>query len=238
MQTTLKLLTKSQAAFRHQALNLAEDYPTLYFWTVTFYTLHADFEAFQLFSRFLNHLQKVVGKGWGGVRVAELHKEHGVHFHLVVTERLAADLVRRVGRCYGIGRVNVKVVHDVPGAIDYLAKYLTKKGEAPKTKTGRTARRWATFGQVKRRTRVKDMENASDYWLYRVSNNLPWISYRAEILLKRAWLIGEQQFKSCWFCLRRNLWRDAWGLATEKAIATGLGAIVWRDYSLEFQAPF
>lgn len=267
-------LNKSQAAFRHQVLNLAEDYDHLYFWTVTFYTLHPDWECFGMFRRFLDHLQKVLPGNWGGVRVAELHKEHGVHFHLVVTERLAADFVRRVGRCHGIGRVHVEVVKDKRGAEDYLAKYLTKQFAAPKTTPTRkvtahvfsfgfahvfsmvaenevrqrNARRWASFGKTKRRTRVKDMENASDYWLYRKTHNLPWLGYAPECYLRRAWVFdvdntAAHTLKKCWFYLKKNhpnIPSEAVALATGRAVATDLGPAVWRSREIELgpAAPF
>lgn len=262
------MLTKTQAAFVFQAQKLFEDHPQLYFWTVTFSTLHADWECAALFRSFLNHLREVMGRtGWGGVRVSELHQEHGVHYHLLVTERLAADLVRRVGRCHGIGWVKVKMVYDIKGAIDYLIKYLHKQKEGPKTQPRRkittavwsigfanallivasdyerqrNGRRWASFGDI-RRTRVKDVECDSPMWRFRKQHNLPFLTYRAEVILNRAWLMGEASFKSCWFALKRALLRaeegfqDAIKLATEQLFSTTNGLLVERapwDYAHE-----
>jgi len=129
-------MTKTRAAFTLSARLLCEHYPKLYFWTVTFAVLHDDWEASRLFSAFLNNLRQEVGRtGWGGLRVVELHKEHGVHYHLLVTERLAVDLVRRIGRCYGIGRIQVARVweSEYTEAINYLAKYLSKQKDSPRT---------------------------------------------------------------------------------------------------------
>lgn len=242
--------TKSQAAFWHQCQNLFEDNRELYFWTVTFYTLHADWECMELFSNFLNHLKKVMGPGWGGIRVAELHENHGVHFHLIITQRLAADIVRRVGRCHGIGRVHVKRIWDAQGAIDYLSKYLAKQKDAPRTKPRRkvhaavisfgfahalaviaeerekqrSVRKWATFGDV-RRSRVKDMINDSPVWQFRREHNLPFLSFIPdEVILRHAWYTASNtHFKSCWFALRQNRVADAILLANEKLRPAGNG---------------
>lgn len=209
---------KSAQAFIFQALNLFEDHKDLYFWTLTFYHVHSDWECHKRFSNFLRHLRKVVGRGWGGVRVSELHEEHGVHFHLIVSERLAADLVRRVGRCYGFGRVHVERVFDQRGAIDYLAKYLTKQRDHPKTESGRSCRKWASFGDI-RRTRVKDMENAGTYWRFRKARNLPWTSWRQEHLIDRSWIISEDQAELCHnYALQGDNQMQCY-LATEKYLA-------------------
>lgn len=214
---------------------LCEKFPKLYFWTVTFACAQSDWEGSRKFSLFLKHLQDVVGRtGWGGLRVVELHREHGVHYHMLVTERLAADLVRRVGRCYGIGRVQVDRVHDFDDAIDYLAKYLSKQRRGPRTEQrqeivarmegpfvewdvkfvkARSLRRWAAFGDIPR-TRIKDLVNESPMWVYRREKNLPFLTYRAEKILQRCWDHGEQAFRSAWFALRR----DETQTATEIAI--------------------
>jgi len=222
------MLTKSKAAFLLSAQQLAEKYEHLYFWTVTFYTLHADWEASHMFTSFLNHLREVVGRdGWGGLRVAELHQEHGVHFHLIVTERLAADLVRRVGRCHGIGRVHVEMVHDKAGAAAYLAKYLSKQYEAPKTKSGRNMRRWAAFGDVPR-TKIKDLVNDSPMWIYRRNLDLPFLNFPEEIILQRCWLLDDTgaTMKAAWFNMR------AAGRVTQDAVSMALGKLEVRgtDY--------
>jgi len=173
----------------------------VYLWTVTFSALHSDWECGKLFRAFLNHLREVVGRtGWGGVRVCELHREHGVHYHLLVTERLAVDLVRRVGRCHGIGRIHV--VRADEGSAAYLAKYLSKKGEGPRGQRGGSMRRWAAFGDVES-TRCKDVVLESPMWAYRRQRGLRWRGYQQEWILSAAWDRGEDVFLSAWCSLGR-----------------------------------
>jgi len=243
-------MTKTRAAFTLSARQLCEKYPRLYFWTVTFCTLKSDWEASARFSAFLNHLREVVGRtGWGGLRVVELHKEHGVHYHLLVTERLAVDLVRKVGRCHGIGRVQVGRVweHEYEEAINYLAKYLSKQKEAPRTegrfeivavKDGpfvewgikivkpRAMRRWAAFGDIPR-TKVSDMVNDSPMWVYRRENKLGWLnSFADEHVLNRCWDHGPEHFRAAWFACRRSRGHeDSRDIAIGKLVVGPLGVM-------------
>lgn len=222
------MITKTRAAFMLTAQGLFEKFPRVYFWTVTFATVHSDWESSELFSKFLHHLRAVVGKGWGGVRVVELHREHGVHYHLLVTERLAVDLVRRVGRCYGIGRIHV--CRAKPEACLYLGKYLSKQKNGPKTKTGRNARRWAVFGEVPR-TRVSDLINDSPMWVFRREHKLHYLGYWQEKILGRCWDRGERNFKMAWHILRGgSCVQDAFAIAEGKMEVGPEGKLVvrWR----------
>src|ERR1039458_3082986 len=92
-------MTKTRAAFELTAERLFDGGNDVYFWTFTFSVIHSDWDGSALFREFLNHLRMVLGGDWGGVRVVELHKEHGVHYHALVNRRLAVDIVRRVGSC-------------------------------------------------------------------------------------------------------------------------------------------
>lgn len=208
-------MTKTKAAFQLTAQGLFEKFPRVYLWTVTFACVQADWEGSKRFSAFLKHLREVVGKGWGGVRVAELHREHGIHFHMLVTERLAVDLVRRVGRCHGIGRIHVCRAR--PEAGGYLAKYLSKQKEGPRHESGRKMRRWAAFGEVPR-VRVSDLVNDRPMWIYRREKGLPFLNYKAEKILERAWDYGERAFTTAWWCLKGGTLQ---GEAAAIAIATG-----------------
>lgn len=185
------------------AQTLFREYPKIYMWTLTFAAVQTDWEGSKLFSAFLNHLRQVVGRtGWGGLRVVELHREHGIHYHLLVTERLAVDLVRRIGRCYGIGRIHV--CRAQPHSAAYLAKYLSKQKKGPITQSGRNMRRWAAFGDVPR-TRIKDLINESPMWLYRRQNTLPFLSYRHEIFLWSIWdLHDPQTFKAAYYLAKSD----------------------------------
>src|SRR5262245_50167229 len=125
---------KSRIAFQMTAERLFEPGFRVYFWTFTFYELQADYVAMKRFRAFLNHLQKVFKDcKWGGVRVAELHKDHGVHFHALINRRLPVEIVRNVAKCYGMGRIHVKVADK--GAAKYLTKYLWKQRQAPISET-------------------------------------------------------------------------------------------------------
>lgn len=208
-------MTKTKAAFQLTAQGLFERFPRVYMWTVTFACVQSDWEGSKRFSAFLKHLREVVGKGWGGVRVCELHKDHGVHFHMLVTERLAVDLVRRVGRCHGIGRIHVCRARPESGA--YLAKYLSKQKEGPRHESGRKMRRWAAFGEVPR-VRVSDLVNDRPMWVFRREKNLPFLNYKAEKILERCWDYGTTAFTTAWSCLKG---RTMEGEAAAMAIAMG-----------------
>ena len=162
-----------------------------------------------MFSAFLKHLRNVLEGDWGGVRVAELHKEHGVHYHALINRRLSVDVVRRVARCHGIGRIFVEVA-DNNGAA-YLSKYLSKQRAGPLCRSGRRARRWASFGPI-RKTRVCDVVNDSPMWVYRRANNLPFLGYRWEGFLNSAWIMGEEVFRAVWFAAKTGREGDVLGL--------------------------
>lgn len=225
-------MTRTEAAFRLSAERLFDLGP-VYFWTLTFAGVHDDWAAARLFSRFLNHLRLVVGRtGWGGLRVCELHREHGVHYHLLVTERLAVDLVRRVGRCYGIGRVQVERAD--ADAARYLSKYLSKRRPGPVTESGRRARRWAAFGDIPR-TRVSDLVNDSEMWTLRRREKLQWLGFAREQLVLGAWITGgAAAMRSAYFAVKAGRLGDAAALALGRLESRGHGETVWRarlDYA-------
>lgn len=225
-------MTKTAAAFLMTAERLFQPDTKIYFWTFTFNTVHSDQEGSRLFSDFLNHLRKVLGGDWGGVKVAEIHpKGHGIHFHALINRRLAVDIVRRVAKCHGLGRIHVerawadknhpaktKTFYYWNGSAwvnsetrtitaktssEYLAKYLAKQRKGPVSKSGRSVRRWSTFGPI-RKTRVKDLANDSPQWVFRREHNLPFTNYRFEMFLNVCWIRGEDVFKSAWYAAQRG----------------------------------
>lgn len=204
------MLTKSKAAFLLTAERLFTKKEKVYFWTFTFYHLQSDWDGAQLFSKFLNHLRKTLGGDWGGVRVVELHREHGVHYHALINRRLAVDIVRRIAKYYAIGRIFVEKAH--PDAAIYLSKYLTKQRTGPKTQSGRNARRWAAFGPIQK-TRISDLVNDSPMWQFRREHRLPFTGYRHEHLLTRAWDFGPTHFKAAWWAARNQRIGDLIALA-------------------------
>ncbi len=122
----------------------------LYFWTFTFRDVHSLAMATALWNQFLTLLRRKLG--FRGVRVLELHDEHGCHFHVVTNKRFRIQRILAISERYGFGRIHVEPVFDVANAVKYLCKYLSKR--RPKCLKG--ARLWAAFGQIER-TKVKDI---------------------------------------------------------------------------------
>ena len=122
----------------------------LYFWTFTFRNVHSLGFAMRLWNEFLTILKRKIQ--FRGVRVLELHDEHGVHFHVVTNKRYKIRTMLTLGDRYGFGRMHVARVTDVGGGIAYLCKYLSKR-RAPCL---RSVRLWAAFGDIER-TRVSDI---------------------------------------------------------------------------------
>jgi hypothetical protein len=228
-------MTKSEAAFSMTAERLWEPGFRVYFWTFTFCVLHSDAEGSRLFSVFLRRLREAIGGDWGGVKVAELHRERGVHFHALVNRRLAVDVVRRVGRCHGIGRVHVCVANK--GACGYLSKYLSKRRDGPVHESGRRMRRWSAFGSVVR-TRVCDLVNESPMWVFRRAHGLRFTNYRFEALLSRCWEYGEACLRSGWFAWRNGRISDLVSLANGRLVPDGNGGLVERFQAVWLCSPF
>src|SRR5206468_7598369 len=98
-----------------------------------------------------------------GVRVLELHAEHGCHFHVITNERFPIRKILALGAQYGFGRTNVKRVTDAAQAVRYLCKYLSK----PRVRCLKRARLWSAFGKIER-TRVRDvLVETPKVWLLR-----------------------------------------------------------------------
>jgi hypothetical protein len=110
----------------------------------------------RLWNEFLTLLKR--HHGFRGVRVLELHDEHGVHFHVLTDKRFPIRKMLDLGGRYGFGRTNVKTVKDVAGGVAYLCKYLSKR-RPPCLKR---VRLWAAFGEVER-TRVSDIVSDSPF---------------------------------------------------------------------------
>ncbi len=145
---------KSRAAFEHTVRKMERQSSKLYFWTFTYRDVHALKTAMGLWNEFLTMLKRKLG--FRGVRVLELHEEHGVHFHVVTDHRYKIRQILEIGPRYGFGRTDVRRVADVDGNVAYLCKYLSKR-RAPCL---RRVRLWAAFGDIKR-TRVVDIVSDS-----------------------------------------------------------------------------
>lgn len=193
------MLSKSKTAFVLTARRLFDEPgEKVYFWTFTFRQTHSDWDGSHCFSEFLNHLRKTLDGDWGGVKVAELHREHGIHFHCLINRRLPIDIVRRVAELHEFGRIQVEPADKL--ACNYLAKYLTKRTHNKIfAQSGRSLRKWEAFGPFKHQaTRLKDLINYSDLWKFRRENKLPVTLWRLEAFLDRCWLIGEDTLRHGW----------------------------------------
>lgn len=147
---------KSRAAFEHTVAKMLRDGRKLYFWTFTFREIHSLKRAMCLWNEFLTVLKKRLL--FRGVRVLELHDEHGCHFHVVTDRRYKIQRILEVGGRSGFGRTDVRRVQDVASGIAYLCKYLAK-ARPPCLKR---VRLWAAFGDIAR-TRVADIVADSPY---------------------------------------------------------------------------
>ena len=146
------MMTKTCAAFNFSVEKLFKEYEKVYFWTFTFKSVPGDdqmaMEAWaMLHSRLRNNFPDMQG-----LRVCELHKNHGIHFHCLVNIRIPIDRMKRLafgnGRLFGVnhyldfGRLSVEVANLGAGA--YLAKYLTKQYASDNNFWHR--RRWGSMG--------------------------------------------------------------------------------------------
>ena len=141
---------KSRSAFEFTVRKMLRLNRKLYFWTFTLREVHSLKTAMGLWNQFLTLLKRKLQ--FRGVRVLELHEEHGCHFHVITNGRFRIEEILPLGKRYGFGRTNVKRVTDAAKAVSYLCKYLSK----PRARCLRRARLWSAFGKIER-TRVRDV---------------------------------------------------------------------------------
>lgn len=139
---------KSRSAFEFTVRKMLRQNAKLYFWTFTFREVHSLKTAMGY--QFLTLLKRKLK--FRGVRVLELHDEHGCHFHVITNQRFPIRKILSFSERYGFGRMNVRDVPDADKAIRYLCKYLSK----PRLGCLKGARLWSAFGRIER-TRVKDV---------------------------------------------------------------------------------
>jgi hypothetical protein len=141
-------MTKSKAAFLFASQTLGKQ--RLYLWTFTFKELLAVKETRKRW----NHLLTLLLRQWPnlqGLRVFELHEEHGLHVHLVTNQFIDVNRTRELATQAGWGRIHVTPMPNEHSG--YLAKYLSK--ERPECLY--RWRLWAGFGRGWEWTRVKDV---------------------------------------------------------------------------------
>ncbi len=140
-------MTKSKAAYLFATQTLGKE--NLYMWTFTFAAV-LDVKATR---KKWNHLLTLLKRRWpklAGLRVFELHKNHGLHVHLVTNRWIDVNVARELAFLAGWGRIHVMRIP--PERASYLAKYLSK--ERPECLKG--WRLWAGFGDWDW-TKVKDV---------------------------------------------------------------------------------
>ena len=141
---------KSRSAFEFTVRKMLRQNAKLYFWTFTLREVHSLKAAMQLWNQFLTVLKRSLG--FRGVRVLELHEEHGCHFHVITNRRFPIRKILSMCERYGFGRIDVRRVTDAARAISYVCKYLSKRRE----RCLKGARLWSAFGKIER-TRARDV---------------------------------------------------------------------------------
>lgn len=121
------IYSRTQAAWYLSCEKLFQEWAPIYFWTFTFAKVLPDWWYPYRWHGFIRDLQKLYGGHLMGLRVIELHSEHGLHYHALLNKRIWVGFVRRIGKRYGIGRVQVHKQAATPGAAFYLGQYLDKR---------------------------------------------------------------------------------------------------------------
>lgn len=159
------ILGRSAAAFTLSAQRLLDVWGEMYFWTFTFKSVpindeYANSDWNDFHSRLKWHFRNL-----RGLRVTELHRSHGIHYHALVNMRIPIDRVKRIARGTGringenryldFGRMEVDKVDDPEVTVAYLCKYLTKTyKDSYRMYHGR---RWGTIGGFKH-VQCRDIE--------------------------------------------------------------------------------
>lgn len=164
------MYTKTKAAFLISAFRFFERNPRVYFWTFTFRQVKDDVWYMYQWSEFLRYVQDRHGRIFTGLRVVEAGEGgHGLHFHALVNRRFAVQIMRRLGKRFGIGRI--QVVRCDEGAAWYLSKYMGKDS----LPLAKGIRRWAAIGGYKP-TKVNSVVVEST-----LTENIRWIQERCKV---------------------------------------------------------
>lgn len=159
----MQILNRTAGAFTFSAERLAQQCQELYFWTFTFKQVPLDDETGMQDWVALHNRMKHHFPWMQGLRVVELHRSHGIHFHALINGRIP---IRRLFRMiYGSGHLvgynrkldfgRMTVDRCDLQTISYMAKYLSKQYKKEHNFSGR--RRWGTIGGFAA-TRCRDIE--------------------------------------------------------------------------------
>jgi len=166
---------------------LFESSPKVYFWTFTWWDVHNDWDYPMMWNNFARKVKDMYPLACG-VRVIEVSPGgHGLHYHLLVNRRLSIQLISRIAKRYGIGRIGV--IRCDYGAAVYLSKYLAKD----EFRLFGGIRRWSTFGSW-RGVHKNDIEISSNYMRarnYVVGPNK--VRIGEEFLLRGAYTLGGRE---------------------------------------------
>lgn len=147
------LPSKSKFAFEQSAEQLFVRNKKIYFWTFTFREVPwCDTWAMKRWHLLMNGLTRHFPL-CEGLRVMELHKSHGIHFHAIINVFVPCDVMKRLGEPLGFGRMAVKIADRA--SVTYLSKYLTKTF-ADRNEFFGGRRRWGAIGGLPI-TRCKDL---------------------------------------------------------------------------------
>lgn len=134
---------KSRTALEHSIDSLRVG-GYLRLWTFTLPVVLSIPDACERWRLLLHELVSQVG--FDGIRVYELHENHGLHVHVVVNKFYSVDRLRFIAGVCGWGRTNVKRTNKNPY---YVAKYVSTN-----QREGAFSHRrlWASFGTSSRLT--------------------------------------------------------------------------------------
>jgi len=155
------MIPRTIAAFEFSVDRLHAQTGELYFWTFTFKECISDDDAMLAWANlFKRRAGRMLFGKCPGIRVIELHKFHGVHFHVLFNKRIAIEEVLRLAGGLGFGRISVEKVRDKSRTKNYLKKYLRKDFMREHWRKGR--RRWAGINGFDN-TRCKDLTYDGPY---------------------------------------------------------------------------
>ena len=213
-------MTKSKAAFTFATRTLGKQ--QLYLWTFTFKEVLSVKETRKKW----NYLLTLLLRTWPqlqGLRVFELHKEHGLHVHVLTNSFIDVNTARELAEKAGWGRIHVTRMPSEHAG--YVGKYLSKA----RPDCLKRWRLWAAFGKDWEATKVKDILKETLFSkIYRACKG--WQSWSGRkhfrermalvrhllfLTIENDWQAGlGPSDKPYWMCCREELEFDSKAVAT------------------------